>query len=367
MLPQLQGGAGQACTVRLRIRQQVRRRTNRWKIRRLFLLRGMRRHQLQQLQSLMGGRIRIGTRGSRLALWQANWVKTALEKIVPDRTVHLEIIKTRGDKITDVPLAQIGGNALFVKELELALEDGRIDIAVHSMKDMPSSIPEGLCIGAVPQREAPWDVLIAKEGASFDALPPNARIGTSSLRRQAQLLHHRPDLTMVPLRGNLDTRIGKLATEQLDAIVVAAAGVNRLGFDNRVTQTLPADILLPAVAQGALGIEIRKNDTAAARWTAPLNHPSTSQAVTAERAFLRRLGGSCQVPMAAYGAIEDGILTLRGLVAALDGRAMVAHTVSGPVGQAEQLGDALGMDLLSKGADIILDDILSEIPCNDKR
>ncbi len=323
--------------------------------------------ELRKLRSLMPKQLKIGTRGSKLALWQANWVKESLKKLHPSTEVTLVIIKTKGDKITDVPLAKVGGNALFVKELEQALEDGRIDIAVHSMKDMPSTTPEGLRIGAVPERESPLDVIISKNDRGFDQLPPSARIGTSSLRRQAQLLHVRPDLTMIPLRGNLDTRIRKLETEDLDAIVVAAAGVNRLGFEHRITQYLDDTVTLPAVGQGALCIEIRESDSEAARLTAPLDHPVTHTVVRGERAFLRKLGGSCQVPMAAYGAIDKGVMTLQGMVASLDGTGIIRDTVSGPAGDPEHLGILLADRLIDEGANAILIEILSEIPSHEKR
>jgi len=294
-------------------------------------------------------------------------VKQALETAFPAEEVELVIIKTRGDKITDVPLAKVGGSALFVKELEEALRDGRIDIAVHSMKDMPSSIAEGLRIGAVPERETPNDILISKKNLTFEHLPEGARIGTSSLRRQAQLLSARPDLSMVSLRGNLDTRIKKLDTEDLDAIMVAAAGVKRLDFADRITEYLDPALMLPAVGQGALCIEIRKDDTEAAENTAPLDHPETRTAVRAERAFLRRLGGSCQVPMAALGTLDGGTLTLDGLVAALDGTRIVRDRISGPAGDPEQIGEALAGRLIDQGAEKILKEILPEIPCHDPR
>lgn len=315
----------------------------------------------------MPEQVKIGTRGSKLALWQANWVKNAIEKLHSPIEATLVVIKTKGDKIIDMPLAEIGGNALFVKELEQSLEKGRIDIAVHSMKDMPSTLPEGLRIGAVPERESPRDVIISKKGLAFDRLPPGARIGTSSLRRQAQLLHARPDLTMVSLRGNLDTRVRKLETENLDAIVVAAAGVNRLGFEHRITQYLDDALMLPAVGQGALCIEIREDDPKAAGLTEPLDHPVTHAVVRAERAFLRKLGGSCQVPMAAYGVIDNGVMTLKGMVASLKGTEIVRGTLSGPVDDPEKLGVRLADRLAERGADAILIDILSETPCHEKR
>ena len=322
-------------------------------------------HQLWKLRPLMARRLKIGTRGSKLALWQANWVKQALEAALPSEKVDLVIIKTKGDKITDVPLAQVGGSALFVKELEQALQDERIDIAVHSMKDMPSAIAGGLRIGAVPLRESPRDILISKNGSPFEKLGPGARIGTSSLRRQAQLLHRRPDLSMVSLRGNLDTRMRKLETEDMDAIIVAAAGVKRLGFENRITQYLDDALMLPAVGQGALCVEIRENDTHAGNLVAPLDHPITHLTIRAERAFLRKLGGSCQVPMAALGTIENDRIALQGRVASLDGKRIVQDAVSGPSDDPEKLGNFLADRLIADGADDILKEILSETACHD--
>jgi len=367
LLPGLQQRKYKPDDVRLRIRQQGRRWSDHQQVRRRRILWRMLRHQLWKLWPLMARTLKIGTRGSKLALWQANWVKNALEAAFPSGSVELVIIKTRGDKITDVPLAQVGGNALFVKELEQALQDGRIDIAVHSMKDMPSTIADGLCIGAVPERESPRDILISKGDLTFDRLPEGGRIGTSSLRRQAQLLAARPDLAMVPLRGNLDTRIKKLDTEDLDAIIVAAAGVKRLNFDDRITEYLDDSLMLPAVGQGALCIEIRNNDPEAAERTAPLDHATTHTAVRAERAFLRRLGGSCQVPMAAFGTLEKNVLTLDGLVASLDGTHIVKDRISGTTDNPEQIGEDLAGRLIARGAEKILKEILSELPCHDPR
>lgn len=301
----------------------------------------------------------IGTRGSPLALWQANHVAERLRAAFPGLTVRLEAIKTTGDKILDVPLAKVGGKALFVKEIEEALLDHRVDLAVHSMKDVPTELPRGLRIGAVTEREDPHDVLITRTGARFNDLPSGARVGTSSLRRQAQLLHHRPDLQIVGLRGNLDTRIRKLAMEGLDAIVVAAAGVKRLGLMDRITQFLPPDISLPAIGQGAIGIEIL--DSSAER-RAPsmkhiassLDHPDTHVAVMAERAFLRRLGGGCQVPFAAHARILDDRVILLGLVATPDGRRLIHGERQGPRTQGEAVGTALAEDLLSRGAGEII-------------
>jgi hydroxymethylbilane synthase len=281
-------------------------------------------------------------------------VAERLRAAFPGLTVRLEAIKTTGDKILDVPLAKLGGKALFVKEIEEALLDRRVDLAVHSMKDVPTELPHGLTIGAITEREDPHDVLITRTGARFYDLPSGARVGTSSLRRQAQLLHHRPDLQIVGLRGNLDTRIRKLATEGLDAIVVAAAGVKRLGLMDRISQFLPPDISLPAIGQGALGIESRQGDPTATGTALVLDHPDTHVAVMAERAFLRRLSGGCQVPFAAHAGIFNDQVILRGLVATPDGRQLIAGERQGPRTEGEAVGTALAEDLLSRGAGEII-------------
>ena len=300
--------------------------------------------------------VTIGTRGSQLALWQANWVKEAILTNHPDASVELAIIKTRGDKILDVPLAKVGGKGLFVKEIEEALLDGRIDLAVHSMKDMPAEIPKGLCIGAIPEREEPRDVLITRSGRPLDELKPGARIGTSSLRRSAQLLHARPDVDIVPLRGNLDTRLKKLETESLDAIVLAAAGVRRLGLADRITQVLDEAIMLPAVGQGALCIEIREADPRIAPLVGELNDSATRQVVMGERAFLDRLEGGCQVPIAGHGyLLDEGGYTLTGLVCDVDGTHRIKETRTGPAETSERIGLELADALLAKGAGEILE------------
>ncbi len=298
--------------------------------------------------------IKIGTRGSQLALWQANWVKSALIRQNASLSVDLDIIKTTGDKILDAPLANVGGKGLFVKEIEEALLSGRIDLAVHSMKDMPVEIPEGLCIGAVPERELPWDVLISKHGISLNRLPKKARIGTSSLRRSAQLRFARPDFRILPLRGNLDTRIRKLETEEMDGIILAAAGLRRLGLEDRITEYIHTDVMLPAVGQGALCVEIRRKDQRIASLIGALNHAATNTAVMGERAFLKKLEGSCQVPIAAYGKTEDDRFTLQGLVAEINGMTIVKDTLSGPAALSEDIGIRLAETLLSKGAKNIL-------------
>jgi hydroxymethylbilane synthase len=298
--------------------------------------------------------VTIGTRGSKLALWQAEWVRSALLARFPGMSVELAVIKTQGDKILDVPLAQVGGKGLFVKEIEEALRDGRVDIAVHSMKDMPADIPEGLAVGAVPERESPADVLISRDGERLAELAPGSLIGTSSLRRGAQLRHARPDLRIVPLRGNLDTRLRKLETEGLSAVVLAAAGVRRLGLEDRITEILDPDLMLPAVGQGALCIEIRTSDRRIGPLVSGLDHPDSHAAVAGERSFLRRLGGGCQVPIAGHGRVDGRRFALTGLVAEVDGSALIRHHLSGPVQDAAALGVELAEVLLTRGADIIL-------------
>ncbi len=305
----------------------------------------------------MAADIRIGTRGSQLALWQANWVRSALMERSPGLTVELEIIKTKGDKIQDVPLARVGGKGLFVKEIEEAILDRRVDLAVHSMKDMPSEIPAGLGIGAIPEREDPRDALVSRHGLSLNELPQEAVIGTSSLRRGAQLLSARPDLKIVTLRGNLDTRLKKLETEGLDAVVLAAAGLRRMGFADRITQLLDETLMLPAVGQGALCIESRINDPEIDPLVNALNHVDTRTVVTGERAFLHRLEGGCQVPIAAHGHLDGEFYTLHGLVASLDGRTVIRETLSGPASEPEKIGVSLAEHLLARGAGKILEQL----------
>ncbi len=317
--------------------------------------------QLRELYAIMNKTIKIGTRGSKLALWQANWVKSALEAQNPALTVELVIIKTKGDKILDVPLAKVGGKGLFVKEIEDALLNGHVDLAVHSMKDMPAEIPQGLCIGAIPERETPQDVLISKNGHPLSELGAGSRIGTSSLRRASQLLPARPDLVIKPLRGNLDTRLKKLATENLDAVILAAAGVKRLGLEDRITEYLDETIMLPAVGQGALCIEIRQNDSSIEPLVAALDHPQTRTVVMGERAFLNRLEGGCQVPMAACGKVENNTFTLYGLVATLDGATVIKDTLSGPADSSEQIGLDLAERLVSMGAQKILESLKEDL------
>ncbi|MGD2099808.1 MAG: hydroxymethylbilane synthase [Desulfobacterales bacterium] len=310
--------------------------------------------------------VRIGTRGSKLALWQANWTKSFLETKFPSIPIELIVIKTQGDKILDVPLAKVGGKGLFVKEIEQALLDERIDIAVHSMKDMPADIPDGLCIGAIPERENPVDVFISRSGALFKELPAGSVIGTSSLRRGAQLRHARADIVVQTIRGNLDTRLKKLESENFDALVLAAAGVKRLNLEHKITEYLDAAIMLPAIGQGALCVEIRKGDLTVGPMVAAMEHAPTRVVVSGERAFLKRLEGGCQVPIAGYGNIKNNSFILSGLVADVDGARVIKGEKSGPVESAETIGTNLAEELLDRGAFKILEKLKAMDVENDE-
>ena len=299
----------------------------------------------------------IGTRGSKLALWQAEWVHARLRELEPALAVALKRIKTTGDKILDTPLAAIGGKGLFIKEIEDALLRGEIDLAVHSMKDVPTHLPAGLEILAIPEREDPRDVLITLNKVSLERLVPGSRIGTSSLRRQAQLLHYRPDLSFQILRGNLDTRLRKLEVGEYDGIILAAAGITRLGWSDRVTEYLSPDVCLPAIGQGALALEGRADDGFVREVVARLDHHPTRTAVTAERALLERLEGGCQVPIAAHATITNGTLTLNALIAGVNGRRLVRDSLQGPMRDAHRLGVQLAERLLAHGGDEILKEI----------
>ena len=296
----------------------------------------------------------LGTRGSKLAVHQSQWVQARLQELAPGLTISLQRIQTSGDKILDVPLAKIGGKGLFVKEIE------DIDLAVHSMKDVPTALPEGLDILCVPPREDPRDALITRDGCRLDQLKPGARIGTSSLRRQAQLLHYRPDFTIEMLRGNLDTRLRKLREGQFDAIVLAAAGLRRLAWDAEITEYLPVHLSLPAIAQGALGIEARSDDTFVRELLSRFEHRPTRITVTAERALLHRLEGGCQVPIAAHAELDGDRLTVDGLVASVDGRRVIRHQIQGPASEAQALGTKLAERLLADGGDVILKEIYGQ-------
>ena len=301
-------------------------------------------------------KIRIGTRGSKLALWQANHVKEMIEALSPENQVELVIIKTKGDKILDAPLAKIGGKGLFVKEIEEALLENQVDMAVHSMKDVPTELPHGLVIGAIPQREEPWDLLVVKEEAHLQDLPRGAKVGTSSLRRQSQLLARRPDLDIQPLRGNLDTRFRKLKETPLDAIVVALAGVKRLGINSLPMRVLSPQECLPAIGQGALALEVREGEMQ--EILDALHHPETAACVTAERAFLASIGGSCQIPVAALATVEGQELKLQGLIASPKGEEIYRGERKGILDQAQSMGEELAMDLLDQGGRRIIEAIL---------
>ena len=312
--------------------------------------------------------LRIGTRASQLALWQANWVKSELEQRYPELEVTLTKIKTQGDKILDVPLAMVGGKGLFVKEIEEAMLRGEVDIAVHSMKDVPTIFPEGLALRCITEREDCRDIVILKPGFnSFMDLPQGARIGTSSLRRKAQLLHLRPDFVMVDIRGNVETRIRKLTEDDLDGVVLAAAGMHRLGFGKQISEYLPVEVSLPAIGQGALGLESRIEDAEINALIDFFNHPPTDRAVRGERAVLRRLEGGCQVPIAAYGEVSGDQLKLTALVSSCDGRQFLKKTVTCHVDEAEKAGIALADDLIIQGAGKILNEVYNHETFNLQR
>ncbi|MBI2841782.1 MAG: hydroxymethylbilane synthase [Armatimonadetes bacterium] len=303
--------------------------------------------------------ITIGSRGSALALTQTKWVAEKIQLHNPDIETRIEIIRTKGDKILDTPLAKIGDKGLFVKEIELALVDGRIDLAVHSMKDLPSEMTEGLVIGAVPARVDPSDVLLSNKG-TLDELGQGARIGSSSLRRRAQLMAFRPDLEFHDLRGNLDTRIRRLQTGAFDAIVLAYAGLHRLNWDGEIAQRIPFDICLPAVGQGALAVQVRESDERMAGMVSPLDDAPTRAAVTAERALLGALGGGCQTPIAAVALPKGNNLVLSAMVASLDGKRVIRAEESGTITEAAALGERTAGILLDRGASEILEDVRSQ-------
>ena len=300
----------------------------------------------------------IGSRGSQLALWQANWVKSELERLHDNVDIDIRIIATSGDIIQDVPLAKIGGKGLFVKEIEEALLANEIDLAVHSMKDVPMELPTELGISVITKRENPLDALISKNGEKLADLPQGATIGTSSLRRSSQLLKYRDDFKIHPLRGNVDTRLRKVEEGKYDAILLASAGLNRLGWANRITEEISHDILLPAMGQGALGIETRLDDTMIYDFISTLNHEQTHYAVSAERSLVGRLDGGCQVPIGAYARVEKGLITLKGLVASLDGEIIYKLENVGPVDDAINIGQELGSKLLKMGANEILEKLI---------
>ncbi|MFO0880475.1 MAG: hydroxymethylbilane synthase [Gemmataceae bacterium] len=295
-------------------------------------------------------RVRIGTRSSPLALWQARHVAEHLTPLAAPLPVELVLIETEGDRIRDRPLSQIGGDGLFTKEIQNALLDGRADVAVHSLKDLPTFIVPELALAAVPPRAPVGDAFLSRRHRCFADLPLAARVGTSSLRRKAQLLHRRPDLRIDVLRGNVETRLRKLDDEGFDAIILAEAGLRRLGLEQHITEILDREWMLPAVGQGALGLECRSDDAATLALLQPLNDPATRAAVLAEREFLRSLGGGCLVPFGALGEVTDQGLNLRGAVLPVDGTSRISGQVTGPLADAEPLGRQLALSLLDQGA-----------------
>ncbi len=301
----------------------------------------------------------IGTRGSRLALWQANFIKSEIERLFPDLNVELKVIKTTGDKITDRPLAMVGGKGLFVKEIETALLNNDIDLAVHSMKDMPGELPQGLIIGAIPKRENPFDVLISNGNRMLADYKKSAKIGTSSLRRASQIKHIRPDLTIESIRGNLDTRIKKLKSGEYDAIILAAAGLIRLEQESRITEYLDETIMIPAVGQGALCIETRENDDDILPIMEKLDHYDTKICVTGERAFLKQIEGSCHIPVACFGKIVNNDVVLTAVVASEDGKELIREQLVSPMDKMELNGRALADKVLEKGGKKILESLNS--------
>ncbi|HEY9691234.1 MAG TPA: hydroxymethylbilane synthase [Oculatellaceae cyanobacterium] len=309
--------------------------------------------------------IRIGSRKSQLALVQTYWVQEQLQKHFPDRTFEVHTMSTQGDKILDVPLAKIGDKGLFTKELEQGMLDNDTDLAVHSLKDLPTRLPSGLILGCVTERENPADALVVHEkhkDKQLETLPAGAVVGTSSLRRLAQLRHHFPHLTFKDVRGNLNTRLAKLDAGEYDAIILAVAGLNRLGMSDRVHQVIPPEVSLHAVGQGALGIECRADDTEVLEILKKvLEHTPTAQRCYAERAFLRELEGGCQVPIGVNTTIEGDTLTLTGLVASLDGQRLIKDTITGATADAEQIGIDLAQRLREQGAKEILEEIFIQV------
>lgn len=299
--------------------------------------------------------IKIGTRGSKLAMAQANYVADCLQKTDAKINTEICIIKTTGDIMQDVSLLKIGGKGVFVKEIEDALLSGTIDLAVHSMKDVPTENPEGLIFAAILPREDVRDILVSRDNIKIEFMPKGAKIGTGSMRRASQILATMPDITIVPLRGNLDTRLKKIETENLAGVILAAAGMKRMGFAEKITQYLPIETMLPAVGQGALGLEIRDNDGVLKKILAKLNHEPTRTEVTAERSYLRALGGGCRLPIAAFAKIDGGQLSLEGLVAAPRGTSVVRDKVRGSIDEAEDLGRKLADMIMEKGGKKLLE------------
>lgn len=307
---------------------------------------------------------RIGTRESRLAMWQADWVAARLRELRPGIAVSLIGIKTKGDNILDAALAKIGDKGLFTRELETAILSGEIDMAVHSMKDLPTSLPAGLLLGAVCRREYPGDVLVSRRGEKLSDLPRGAVIGTSSLRRIAQLKRYRPDLEMVNVRGNLITRLRKLDEQDMDALVLAYAGMVRLGFRDRIAELVPFEIDLPAVGQGSIGVEAREEDNEVAGLLAELDHGPSRRTVSAERSLMKALEGGCQIPVGALALEDGGEMVLEAMVAELDGKNMIRMSMSGPSGDPVGLGERLAGAMIARGAGDILKKVRQEFDIN---
>jgi len=299
--------------------------------------------------------IKVGTRGSKLALAQTNYVVDALKKAAPETEADICVIKTKGDIMQDVSLAQIGGQGVFVKEIEEALLAGNIDLAVHSMKDVPGETPQKLIFAAIMPREDARDILVSRGNVKMEFMPKGAKIGTGSLRRAAQIKAMMPDVNIMPLRGNIDTRLKKIETENLTGVILAAAGMKRMGYLGKITQYLPVELMLPAAGQGALGLQVRGSDADLAGICARLNHPQTAAEVSAERAYLRALGGGCRLPMAAYGLLEGERLTLEGLLAAPNGSTVIRDKVWGEIEEAQVLGKKLADLILEKGGKGLLE------------
>ncbi|MEQ1134560.1 hydroxymethylbilane synthase [Acinetobacter seifertii] len=298
--------------------------------------------------------LKIATRQSPLALWQAEHIRARLQELHPDLTVELVKFVTQGDKILDTPLAKIGGKGLFVKELEAALLDGRADLAVHSMKDVPMALPEGLTLAVICEREDPLDAFVSNNFEKFADLPQGARVGTSSLRRKSQILKQRPDLQIIDLRGNVGTRLGKLDDGQYDAIILASAGLKRLGLEQRIRHCIEPNVSLPAVGQGALGLECRADDQEVLALIQPLLHIETDVCVRAERAFNAYLEGGCQVPIAGYATLQDGKIHIEGRVGSPDGQTLLRAEMTDEAHNAQQLGENLARNLLEQGAGDLL-------------
>ena len=308
----------------------------------------------------------IGSRGSDLALWQANYVRTSLEDHFPENQFEIKVIQTTGDQVLDTALSKIGDKGLFTKQIEAELISGHIDMAVHSLKDVQTEQPDGLMIGAVCERETPNDIFISKNGGTIDDLPRGARVATGSLRRRSQLLHYRSDLAIEEIRGNVPTRLKKFDESDLDGMILAFAGVHRLGLVERMSQLVPIKIMLPAVGQGAVAIEIRSDDQRTAKAVSKLDDPSTRICITAERAFLRRLEGGCQVPIGGYATLEGEKVMLEGMVGSLDGTVIFREQITGKAEEADELGTRLADSLISMGALELLDNTREQAAANNQ-